>query len=135
MPCSCRLGYICSCITNVSEFPVPYGGKIWLGKNLANRLISSIWQKKVWRINRSANRILIVSTNLDGFSLVNHGWFTKFANFSPHQSSLYTVYNMHLQYLVSSSIPDVTLYGKRINKINNNQTCTNPYTKFLTKQH
>ena len=28
--------------------------------------------KKVWQINRSANRLLIVSTNLDGFSLTNH---------------------------------------------------------------
>ena len=42
-----------------------------------NRLFSSIWRKKVWRINRSANRLLIVSTNLDGFSLVNHGQFAK----------------------------------------------------------
>ena len=38
--------------------------------------------KKVWRINRSANRSLIVSTNLDGFSLTNHGRFTKFAKLS-----------------------------------------------------
>ena len=36
--------------------------------------------KKVWRINRSSNRLLIVSfTSFDGFSLANHGWFTKFA--------------------------------------------------------
>ena len=33
-------------------------GKLTLFKNLA---------KKVWRINRSANEFLIVSTNLDGF--------------------------------------------------------------------
>ena len=31
------------------------------------------WQKKVWQINGSANRLLIVSINLDGFSLANHG--------------------------------------------------------------
>ena len=41
------------------------------------------WRKKVWRINRSANRLLIVSTTLDGFSLANHGRFTKFAKLSP----------------------------------------------------
>ena len=29
-------------------------------------------------IIRSANRLINVSTNLDGFSLVNHGQFTKF---------------------------------------------------------
>ena len=37
---------------------------------------------KVWRINRSANRLFIVSTNLDDFSLVNHGRFAKFAKFT-----------------------------------------------------
>ena len=47
--------------------------------------------KKVWQINRSANRLLIVSTNLDGFSLVNHGRFTKFAKLSPVKVSRYTV--------------------------------------------
>ena len=30
-------------------------------------------RKKAWRINRSANRLLIVIANLDGFSLANHG--------------------------------------------------------------
>ena len=40
-------------------------------------LTLSIWQKKVWKINRSANMLLIVSTSLDGFSLVNHGQFAK----------------------------------------------------------
>ena len=29
--------------------------------------------KKVWQINRSAKSLLIVSTNLDGFTLVDHG--------------------------------------------------------------
>ena len=45
----------------------------------------SIWRKKVWRINRSANKLLIVSigTNLDGFSLANRGQFVKFAKLSP----------------------------------------------------
>ena len=42
--------------------------------------------KKVWQINRSANKLLIVSTKLNGFSLVNHGRFAKFAKLSPHQT-------------------------------------------------
>ena len=46
-----------------------------MGGSLANQLFSSIWQKKVWRINRSAYRLLIVITNLDGFSLANHVQF------------------------------------------------------------
>ena len=33
--------------------------------------------EKVWRMNRSANRLSIVTTNLDGFSLANHGRFAK----------------------------------------------------------
>ena len=48
-----------------------YSGKVWRGSS-ANRLFSSIWQKKVRRINSSAYRLLIVITNLDGFSLANH---------------------------------------------------------------
>ena len=46
-----------------------------------------IWQidfvSSILQINRTANRLLIISTNLDGFSLVNHG---RFANVSPCQS-------------------------------------------------
>ena len=77
---------------------ITYGGKVWWEESLANWLVSSIWQKKVWRINRSANRLLIISTNLDGFSLANHGQFTKFTNVSPSQSfppysTWYNVFN------------------------------------------
>ena len=43
-------------------------------------------KESLWRINRSANKLLIVSTNLDGFSLANHGRFAKFTNVPPHQS-------------------------------------------------
>ena len=55
---------------------------------MANWLFSSIWQKKFWQINRSANRLLIVSINLDGFSLVNH---RQFAKLFPTKLSRYTV--------------------------------------------
>ena len=69
---------------------ISYSGKVWWGEawrgeSLVNWLISSIWRKKVWRINRSANRLLIVSTNLDGFSLTNRG---QFAKHSPCQTFL-----------------------------------------------
>ena len=37
---------------------------------------------------RSANRLLIVSTNLNGFSLANCGRFAKFAKLSPRQPFL-----------------------------------------------
>ena len=42
------------------------------GKCLANLLFSSVWQKNVWQMNRSAKGLLIVPNTLDGFSLVNY---------------------------------------------------------------
>ena len=51
---------------------IPYSGKVW--------------QKKVWQINRLANRLSIVSTKLDGFSLANHRRFAIFAKLSPRQT-------------------------------------------------
>ena len=50
---------------------IPYSGKVWWGECLANLLFSSILQKKGWRMNRSAKGLLIITTTLDGFSLVN----------------------------------------------------------------
>ena len=47
--------------------------------------------EKVWQINRSVKRLLIVSTNLDGFSLANHERFTKFTKLSPCQ--IFPLYN------------------------------------------
>ena len=65
---------------------VPYSRKVWQGESLANRLFLNLWRKKVWWINRPANKLFIVSTNLEGFSLVNHGWFAKLAKLSPRQN-------------------------------------------------
>ena len=76
--------YVCVCVC--ASVCVPYSGKVWQGETLVNLLLLSIWQKKVWRMNRSANRLSIVTTNLDGFSLANHGRFVKFAKLSPCQT-------------------------------------------------
>ena len=57
-----------------------------VGESLANWLVLSIWRKKVQQINRFANRLSIISTNLNSFSLANHRRFAKFANVSPCQS-------------------------------------------------
>jgi len=47
--------------------------------------------KKVWQMNRFNQKVIIVSRNLDGFSLANQGWFAKFAKLSPCQTfPLYT---------------------------------------------
>ena len=39
-----------------------------MGEKFGELTLSNIWRTKVLGINRSANRLLIVSTNLDGFS-------------------------------------------------------------------
>ena len=48
----------------------------------------SVWRGKVWRMDRFSHRVIIISKNLDGFSLANHGRFAKFAKLSPRQSFL-----------------------------------------------
>ena len=62
---------------------ISYHRNVWWGESLTNWLFLSIWWKKVWQINRLTNRLLIVSTNLDGFSLVNHRRFAKFPKIFP----------------------------------------------------
>ena len=64
------------------KFKVPYSGKVWRAECLANLLFSRVWRKKVWRINRSAKGLSMVTTNLDGFSLANRRQFAKFAKLS-----------------------------------------------------
>ena len=66
---------------HVGFYKVPYSEKVWWKKSLANLLFLSIWQK-LCQIIRSAKRLLIVSTNLVGSSLVNHEWFAEFAKLS-----------------------------------------------------
>ena len=44
---------------------------IWWAECLANLLFSRVWWKKVWRMNRSAKGLSMITTNLDGFSLAN----------------------------------------------------------------
>ena len=39
--------------------------------------------EKVWQTNRSTKRLLIVTTNLDGFSLANCWWSVKFTKVPP----------------------------------------------------
>ena len=65
---------------------IPYSGKVWQGETLAISPFLSIWRKKVWRMNSSANRLSIVTTNLYGFSLANHRRFAKFVKLSPCQT-------------------------------------------------
>ena len=65
---------------------IPYGGKVWRAECLANLLFSNVWRKKVWRMNRSAIGLSMVTINLDGFSLANRRRFAKFAKLSPRQT-------------------------------------------------
>ena len=50
--------------------------------------------KESLQINKSANRLLIVSTNLDGYSLANDEWFAKFAKLFSCQT--FPLYGRHL---------------------------------------
>jgi len=88
---------------------------MWLLYSLANLLVLSIWQKKVWWMNRFSQKVIIVCRNLDGFSLVNQGWFTKL---SPCQTfPLYGIYqvcngnnNNHKEYHSSGYITTAYYY-------------------------
>ena len=91
----------------------PYSGKVWQG--VANLLFLCIWWKKLWQMNRSANRLSIVTTNLDGFSLVNHRQFAKFDKLSPCQTFLLygmwvctRIHRLHLMQCICT----VRSYGK-----------------------
>ena len=71
-------------LSSIAYSRVVYGriaGKFRAGE-FSDSFRAFAWRKKVWRINRSANGLLIVSTNLNGFSLVNRGRFAKFAKLS-----------------------------------------------------
>ena len=57
-------------------------------------------EKKVWLIDRSAKRLFIVSTNLDGFSLANHRRFAKFTKLSRHTVNA----TMHVLTRITGSI-------------------------------
>ena len=50
---------------------VPYSGKRMAGRMLHELTLFKRLVKKLWRINRSAKGLLIVATNLNGFSLAN----------------------------------------------------------------
>ena len=58
--------------------------------------------EKIWRMNRSAKGLSMLTVNLDGFSLVKHRRFAKFAKLSPHKLFHYTV-NYIEQILISQT--------------------------------
>ena len=65
---------------------IPYSGKVWWRESLANSLVMSVWRGKVWRMHRFSHKVIIISKNLNGFSLANHGRFAKFAKLFPRQT-------------------------------------------------
>ena len=69
-------------LTSLERKYIPYSGKVWRAECLANLLFSSVWRKKVWRINRSAKGLSMVTTNLDGFSLANCRRFAKLSRYT-----------------------------------------------------
>ena len=86
---------------------IPYTGKVWRGEEVGELTCFEHLVKKVCQINRSANRLLIISTNLDGFSLVNCGQFAKFAT----KLSRYTV-------LIKSNVYEQIIFKKHWFELN-----------------
>ena len=68
-------------LATVKADPSTFGSDavVWQGECLANLLFSGVWWKKVWRMNESVKRLLIVTATLDGFSLANRKQFAKYA--------------------------------------------------------
>ena len=52
-------------------------------------------------MDRFSHEVIIISKNLDGFSLANHGRFTKFAKFFPRQT--FPLYGISLSMAVLNS--------------------------------
>ena len=50
---------------------ITYSGKVWQGETLENLFLLSVWQRRVWRMNRLRHKVIIITTALDGFSLAN----------------------------------------------------------------
>ena len=61
--------------------------------------------EKVWRMNRSAKGLLIISSNLDDFSLANRRRFIKFSKLYTHQNFPLSVltYAWYLHYTCTVS--------------------------------
>ena len=67
MDTSCKLTH-----TNLQICELPCSRKVCRGKkSLAKFTLFEHLEKKVWQINRPAKRLLIINTDLDGFSLAN----------------------------------------------------------------
>ena len=75
-----------------------YSGKVWQRKSLANLLFLSIWYKMFWQINRSAKRLLIVSTNIIWIVLVG-----QITNDSPNFPN-FPIIQQYNKYLIYSKI-------------------------------
>ena len=64
--------------------------------------------KEVRQISRSADRLLIESSNWDGFSLANHGQFAKFAKLLPPPNFPATRYNICTEPILYPSVVSVS---------------------------
>ena len=75
----------------------------------------SVWQGKVWRMDRFSHKVIIISKILDGFNLANHGRFAKFAKLSRYtvvlvNLAIYTILGNHLEH---TFMPIHTYYPTR----------------------
>ena len=80
----------------MATIQIPYSGNVWRGEKLAHWLFSSIW-----RINRSANKLLIVILIWMVFNLANH--IDDSPNFLPTKLSRYTATKLRRLWFISDT--------------------------------
>ena len=76
------------------------------GKFVGESTLFKRLAEKVWRMNRSAKGLSMVTTNLDGFSLAKRRRFAKFAKLSRYTVAMQLLIEFSfLLYLISWKTP------------------------------
>ena len=73
-------------LRNKHHLYAAYKRKYRIAGKFGKFTVMSVWRGKVWRMDRFSHKVILISKNLDGFSLANHGRFTKFTKLFPRQS-------------------------------------------------
>ena len=105
-PCSMKMQEITQILTKwtwTDRIAGKFGGE----ESLANWLFSSIWRKKDWWINRSANRLLIVSTNLV-WQITDD--LPNLPNFPPAKLFRYTVYEITISTVCDDGLKELVSF-------------------------
>ena len=94
---TCTKYNTCTCTIFTSKY-IPYSRKVWYWRMFGHFTLFKHMVKKVWQMNRSTRGLLIVTTTLDGFSLVNCRQFAKFAKLSTRQTKQSIVHLLNFEF-------------------------------------